>query len=199
MNMKSILSIASLMIAGLGFAGEVSAGQSAALRCENHTCDKQELIVTITTDDKREEGTFGGYGIIAIPLVPNATMPDSSEVAYWTETDGWSTYGNNELLKPTADPKKLKPTQEFSVLHKTDFCKFSATRGFNLYAWHAGLNVAELNKLKSFFKEFEIDGEQRENFINALLIYKAHKENKVGKVFSFECKIDDGINQYLQR
>lgn len=194
--MKSILSIASLMIAGLGFACDVTAGQSAALRCENLTCDKQELIVTITTDDKREEGTFGGYGIIAIPRVPNATMPNSSEVAFWTETDGWSRYGNNELLKPTADLKKLKSTQEFSVMRKDDFCKFSATRGFNLYAWHTGLEAAELNKLKLFFKEFQIVGEQRDNFINALLIYKAHKENKVGKVFSFDCRSEGMQNEY---
>jgi hypothetical protein len=174
------------MIAALGFVGDVSAAQSASLRCLDHTCDKRELIVTITTD-KNEEGTLGGYGVIAIPKIPNATMPKSSEVAFWTETDGWSRNGNNELLKPTSDLKRLKPVQEFSVLRTKDLCQWSATRGFNLYAWHSGFRSDDVSKLKSFFAKFEIEGEQRVNFLNSALFYKAHAENKVGKVFSFDC------------
>lgn len=68
-------------------------------------------------------------------------------------------------------------------------CQTSGGQSFNLYAWHAALPAAEIQRVENFLQAHQITGWQAENFWNSMLLFNANKQGNVKLVYSAHCSV----------
>ena len=126
---------------------------------------------------------MGVFGIYAI-------AEKSANMAYWSESNGWSPYTEDDLIQPVNSKlRNIEANKEFIVYKGSldGLCKLSNGNSFNLFAWHAVISPGQLQAVNTFIKRYEITGYQARNFFNMYLLNLADARKTDGLIFSHTC------------
>lgn len=180
--------ILTFFLSGIGLICAPAEAKTIATRsCLSTDCNLIEIRINI--DAGADAGKPGAFGILATTLA-NDPVDGAGKVSYWTSSNGWLPLSKGSLVRPADSPyPRIPGSKEYVIFsgRKDDLCKLSRGFGFNVFAWHVGLDQTQHLHLMNFLDRFEIVGEQQNNFLSSVLFYEANKQRKVSLVYTVTC------------